>query len=327
MAGKKNLANGELNAAITAVATTATLKSGQGTRMPATPFFLTVSPLGEMSTLGNSEVWDVTGVSTDTLTIARAQKGTTAKAFDVNAIVANGIYIEDLLLGASDLTATGGSAVSFLRKDNTWATPTDTNTTYAEIPSAEITAGTALTARAITGRRSQEIVTKAQTGVVKSTTTNRLTISATAPSAPADKDVWYDTSASSTTTLVSQMLDQIYPIGSVYISGSATIPSMIAAIGTWVALEGRVIVGKAATGTFSTVGATGGAETHTLSTAEMPSHSHTTQGYAQIVGGGFWAAGGNYNIGTSSGTNSTGGGGAHNNLQPYKVKYMFERTT
>lgn len=51
----------------------------------------------------------------------------------------------------TDLTATGGTSTSFLRKDNTWATPT--NTTYSEISEAEITTGTATTLRTITGRR------------------------------------------------------------------------------------------------------------------------------------------------------------------------------
>lgn len=96
---------------------------------------------------------------------------------------------------ATDLTATGGTGTSFLRKDNTWATPT--NTTYSEITSAEITAGTASTAMAISGRRAQEIVDKARTGVVKSTTTETLTVSGTAPSSPVDGDVWVDESDNS----------------------------------------------------------------------------------------------------------------------------------
>lgn len=44
---------------------------------------------------------------------------------------------------------------------------TTPDTTYSEITTAEITAGTSTTARAITGRRSQEIVNKARTGLVE----------------------------------------------------------------------------------------------------------------------------------------------------------------
>lgn len=54
---------------------------------------------------------------------------------------------------ATDLTATGGTTTSFLRKDNTWATPT--NTTYSEISDAETVATTGTTTRLITGRRLQ----------------------------------------------------------------------------------------------------------------------------------------------------------------------------
>lgn len=43
-------------------------------------------------------------------------------------------------------------------------------------------------------------------------------------------------------------------------------------------MKGRVIVGKAATGTFAALNNKGGAETHTLTTAEMPSHAHTADG-------------------------------------------------
>lgn len=83
-------------------------------------------------------------------------------------------------------------------------------------------------------------------------------------------------------------------------------------------LRGRVPVGKNS-GTFGTLAGTGGAETHTLTVAEMPSHQHT-----QATGGNLTTAlpqAGSGIIGTAntSLTTATGGGQAHNNLQPYLV--------
>jgi len=43
-------------------------------------------------------------------------------------------------------------------------------------------------------------------------------------------------------------------------------------------LKGRVPVGKAVAGTFANLAATGGAETHTLTEAQIPSHLHTADG-------------------------------------------------
>ena len=53
----------------------------------------------------------------------------------------------------------------------------------------------------------------------------------------------------------------VYPVGSIYINATvATNPATLLGVGTWVAYgEGRVPVGKASSGTFNTLGATGGA--------------------------------------------------------------------
>lgn len=73
-----------------------------------------------------------------------------------------------------------------------------------------------------------------------------------------------------------------------------------------------------------TLGASGGAETHTLTTAQMPAHNHI-DGYANAGGGGSYGdVSGPSTVdmsfsGSSSThplTSTTGGGGAHNNVQP-----------
>jgi hypothetical protein len=76
-------------------------------------------------------------------------------------------------------------------------------------------------------------------------------------------------------TLTSAILNTIYPIGILVELTVSTNPGTLFGIGTWTAHgTGRVTVSKAASGTFGTAGATGGTETHTLTTAEIPAHTH-----------------------------------------------------
>jgi microcystin-dependent protein len=88
-------------------------------------------------------------------------------------------------------------------------------------------------------------------------------------------------------------------------------------------LRGNVPVGKNAA-TFAVLGATGGAETHQLITAEMPAHTHPAGVIASISKNN--AAAGGVDAGVGITTGSTGGGGAHNNLQPYIVlNYIIKK--
>jgi len=124
-----------------------------------------------------------------------------------------------------------------------------------------------------------------------------------------------------------------FPIGHVLIDTVGVNPATWLGYGTWQELgAGRVLVGQDAAQTeFDTLGKTGGAKKHTLTLAEMPSHSHGVL-YGNGAGAN-WAlapAGvypGNANaVNYSVATNSQGAGGAHNNLQPYIVVKFWKRT-
>ncbi len=114
--------------------------------------------------------------------------------------------------------------------------------------------------------------------------------------------------------------------------------------GTWTAFaSGRVLVGQDTGQTeFDVLGETGGAKTHTLTEAEMPSHTHVQDAHQHGIPTWAHATGSTAtkvectNSATSSGTaqsnnatatnQNTGGGGAHNNLQPYVVVKFWQRT-
>lgn len=137
---------------------------------------------------------------------------------------------------------------------------------------------------------------------------------------------------------VVEVLKKAYPIGSVYINASnSTNPASLLGFGTWVAFgAGKVMVGLDAGDTsFDTIGKTGGEKTHTLTVAEMPSHKHSRiedfynyQASMSSIFGGIYKVGDPLETGkTDSKTiQNTGGGGSHNNLQPYIVVYFWKRT-
>ena len=123
----------------------------------------------------------------------------------------------------------------------------------------------------------------------------------------------------------------VYPVGSIYTNMAvATNPATLLGVGTWVAYaEGKVLVGKAGSGTFDTLDESLGAETHTLSVSELPSHTHTIGGNVPGVPGGSVQQVGTPGSGSPSNiltSDATGGGGAHSNLQPSVTVYMWKRT-
>ena len=124
------------------------------------------------------------------------------------------------------------------------------------------------------------------------------------------------------------MLETIYPVGSIYINaGVATNPGTLLGFGTWSAFgTGRTIVGVDSSDTdFDAVRETGGAKTHTLTVSELPAHTHTVT-MSTSDSDNDQLSEGNTSGTSQHETSSTGGGAAHNNLQPYITAYMWRRT-
>lgn len=121
-----------------------------------------------------------------------------------------------------------------------------------------------------------------------------------------------------------------YPVGSVYISVLATDPATHFGGGSqWTRIaEGRMLVGQQTNDSdFATAEQKDGTKTVTLTTDQIPAHTHTVSGIENPGGtGSSGSEDGASSFDSSLTTSSTGGGQAHNNMPPYFVVYMWKRT-
>lgn len=133
-----------------------------------------------------------------------------------------------------------------------------------------------------------------------------------------------------------------YPIGSIYLSVNDTNPATLFG-GTWKRIsQGRFLLGAGANVANTTdywgaypagkenfpAGEMGGEVEHTLTVAEMPSHTHSERlEWSNAAGWGVTGTGSGTNAVVDQGsvTGATGGGKPHNNLPPYLVCYMWAR--
>lgn len=120
----------------------------------------------------------------------------------------------------------------------------------------------------------------------------------------------------------------VYPVGAIYISASSASPAALFG-GNWVQLTETFLFAASDLQAISPAyngGDTGGEFTHTLTTDEMPSHTHDIGFRSDYLGKGSdrRAPAAGYNDSTMA-TNATGRGQAHNNMPPYTVVYVWRR--
>lgn len=126
---KANLGAATLSSAITSSQTSITVDASDASTFPSTPFYATISPIGETPNLLNAEIVKVTAISSGTLTVARGQRSTTAKAFAAGSVIFNGVYTQDLdyaqAVGRAFFTASYSAGVFYINNAMLPTTPTD----------------------------------------------------------------------------------------------------------------------------------------------------------------------------------------------------------
>lgn len=125
------------------------------------------------------------------------------------------------------------------------------------------------------------------------------------------------------------LMELVFPIGATYITQDETNPVNILEFGTWERLKGKVTVGLDEDAEeFNQIGKEGGETKHTMTTREMPRHTHgmfINEGNDNAYR--FSPASNKSNVSSTANLSFTGNGEAFNIIQPYKVVgYMWIRT-
>lgn len=153
------------------------------------------------------------------------------------------------------------------------------------------------------------------------------------------------------------LINIIYPVGSIYMSVNNVSPATFLG-GTWEQIQDTFLW---CAGSKHAAGTTGGAETHTLTQAESPAHTHTrgsmeisggfgcvvpdthsnytkgsfvsaSMGAGRILGGTVYAQNPIWSYdfyasrSWSGETSSVGSNQPHNNMPPYLSVYVWKRT-
>lgn len=119
---------------------------------------------------------------------------------------------------------------------------------------------------------------------------------------------------------IRNIIDSLFGVGYVWISYTNTSPASLIG-GTWTPITGRFPY-------FNAGNSTGGANSQTLSIAQMPAHKHglgMQYGRDWTEDGWNWSASSSGTFITDTETKSVGGGQPHNNMPAYQTLYAWRR--
>lgn len=123
------------------------------------------------------------------------------------------------------------------------------------------------------------------------------------------------------------LLNILYPVGSIYITTNSTSPSQLIG-GSWNKVEDKFLLGS---GVDFALGATGGEQEHSLTYEEMPSYfyvwyssDHGDSGLASLTNNAIWS----YGLKQQSlPLQLDKAGKAHNNMPPYLAVNIWIRVS
>lgn len=140
-----------------------------------------------------------------------------------------------------------------------------------------------------------------------------------------------------TGTVFTERLLSMFPVGAYYITENAASPASLFG-GEWVQVSGKFLLGQSVQDGYL-VGAEGGEKTHTLTTEEMPQHSHKPHQFTwilsygantgqNVISGGSKGNANIFNVDDDQNryTGTAGGNAAHNNMPPYRAVFIWRRT-
>ena len=234
------------------------------------------------------------------------------------ATVGTSLYVQGKLFDGDGDFGSAGQVLSSDGTDTKWINTSDTNVGSASNVGTNADATNAEQFVTFVGASSGNNPIRVDAGIKYNPSTNRLTAGSYAGDGSALTGI--EAFVTGMIILWSGAADAI-PTGFVLCDGQNNTPD----------LRGRFVVGFHDSNGDYDVNDTGGAETVTLSIAQMPNHKHTTtfDGKKYFPGGGstsitFGGAGG-YPA-TVFSMDNTGGGGAHENRPPYYALCYIMKT-